>query len=49
VESKHAGERFGRWDRLSAKGIYESDGAPDEKERRPKHQPPGYQASMMVR
>jgi hypothetical protein len=30
-------------------GIHESDGAPEEKERRPKHQPPGYHASMMVR
>ena len=29
--------------------IHESDGAPDEKERRPKHQPPGYQACMMAR
>jgi hypothetical protein len=29
-------------------GIHGSDGAPDEKERRPEHQPPGYQASMMV-
>jgi hypothetical protein len=28
-------------------GIHESDGAPDEKERRPKQQPPGYQACMM--
>jgi hypothetical protein len=28
-------------------GIYESDGAPDEKESRPKHEPPGYQACMM--
>ena len=28
-------------------GIHESDGAPDEKEGRPKHQPPGYQACMM--
>jgi hypothetical protein len=26
-------------------GINESDGAPDEKERRPKQQPPGYQAA----
>src|ERR1700756_5686590 len=25
-------------------GVHESDGSPDEKERRPKHQPPGYQA-----
>jgi hypothetical protein len=25
----------------------ESDGAPDEKESRPKHKPPGYQACMM--
>jgi hypothetical protein len=30
-------------------GINESDGAPDEKECRPKHEPPGYQACMMVR
>ena len=30
-------------------GIHESDGAPDEKERRPKQQPPGYQACMMAR
>jgi len=30
-------------------GIHESDGAPDEKESRPKHEPPGYQACMMVR
>jgi hypothetical protein len=28
--------------------IHESDGAPDEKERRPKYQPPGYQACMMA-
>ena len=28
-------------------GIHESDGAPDEKEGRPKQQPPGYQACMM--
>ena len=28
-------------------GIHESDGAPDEKEGRPKHQPPGYQACVM--
>ena len=27
--------------------IHESDGAPDEKERRPKQQPPGYQACEM--
>jgi hypothetical protein len=27
--------------------IHESDGAPDEKESRPKHEPPGYQACMM--
>jgi hypothetical protein len=27
----------------------ESDGAPDEKERRPKQQPPGYQACMKAR
>ena len=30
-------------------GIDESDGAPDEKESRPKQQPPGYQACMMAR
>ena len=30
-------------------GIHESDGAPDEKESRPKQQPPGYQACMMAR
>jgi hypothetical protein len=29
----------------TATGIHESDGAPDEKERRPKHRPPGYQAA----
>ena len=29
-------------------GIHESDGAPDEKERRPKHKPLGYQACMMA-
>src|ERR1700682_4994271 len=28
-------------------GINESDGAPDEKEGRPKHEPPDYQACMM--
>ena len=28
-------------------GINESDGAPGEKESRPKHEPPGYQACMM--
>ena len=28
-------------------GIHESDGTPDEKESRPKQQPPGYQACMM--
>ena len=27
--------------------IHESDGTPDEKESRPKQQPPGYQACMM--
>jgi len=26
-------------------GIHESDGSPDEKEGRPKHQSPGYQAA----
>jgi hypothetical protein len=30
-------------------GLHESDGAPDEKEGRPKHEPPGYQACMMAR
>ena len=30
-------------------GIHESDGAPDEKEGRPKHEPPGYQACMIAR
>ena len=39
------GDRY----RLGEFGICESDGAPDEKERRPKHQPPGYQACMMAR
>ena len=34
-------------DRPQEFGIYESDGAPDEKESRPKQQPPGYQACMM--
>ena len=29
-------------------GRHESDGAPDEKESRPKHEPPGYQACMMA-
>ena len=33
--------------RLREFGIHESDGAPDEKEGRPKHEPPGYQACMM--
>ena len=33
--------------RLREFGIHESDGAPDEKESRPKQQPPGYQACMM--
>ena len=28
-------------------GRHESDGSPDEKEGRPKHEPPGYQACMM--
>src|ERR1700692_3077440 len=34
---------------LPAPGVQhkQSDGAPDEKEGRPKHQPPGYQACMM--
>jgi hypothetical protein len=34
---------------LPARGvrIHESDGTPDEKEGRPKHEPPGYQACMM--
>jgi hypothetical protein len=35
--------------RLWEVGIYESDGAPEEKEGRPKHQPAGYQACMMAR
>jgi hypothetical protein len=35
-------------DRPREFGIHESDGAPDEKEGRPKHQPPGYQACMMA-
>jgi hypothetical protein len=30
-------------------GLHESDGTPDEKEGRPKQQPPGYQACMMAR
>ena len=30
-------------------GINESDGAPDEKESRPKHQTPGYQACIKAR
>jgi hypothetical protein len=34
--------------RLRGFGVHESGGAPDEKERRPKHQPPGYQACMMA-
>ena len=29
-------------------GIHESDGAPFRQARRPKHQPPGYQACMKV-
>jgi len=33
--------------RLREFGIHESDGSPDEKEGRPKHQSPGYQACMM--
>ena len=36
-------------DRIREFGIHESDGAPDEKKRRPKHQQPGYQACMMAR
>jgi hypothetical protein len=28
-------------------GLHESDGSPDEKEGRPKYEPPGYQACMM--
>jgi hypothetical protein len=36
-------------DRPREFGIHESDGAPDEKESRPKQQPPGYQACMMAR
>jgi hypothetical protein len=35
--------------RLREFGIHESDGSPEEKEGRPKHQPPGYQACMMAR
>ena len=35
--------------RLGEFGIHESDGTPDEKESRPKHEPPGYQACMMAR
>ena len=31
--------------RLPEFAVHESDGAPDEKERRPKHKPPGYQAA----
>ena len=34
--------------RLREFGLHESDGAPDEKESRPKQQPPGYQACMMA-
>ena len=34
-------------DRPREFGIYESDGAPDEKESRPKNEPLGYQACMM--
>jgi hypothetical protein len=34
--------------RLREFDIYESDGAPDEKEGRPKHQQLGYQACMMA-
>ena len=34
-------------DRPREFGINESDGAPDEKESRPKHEPPGYQACLM--
>lgn len=33
--------------RRRERGTHESDGAPDEKERRPKHRPPGYQACIM--
>jgi len=33
--------------RLREFGLHKSDGSPDEKEGRPKHQPPGYQACMM--
>ncbi|HET9564200.1 MAG TPA: hypothetical protein VFP27_06760 [Mycobacterium sp.] len=35
--------------RLREFAYNESDGAPDEKESRPKQQPPGYQACMMAR
>ena len=40
---------LGRADRYRLRefGIHESDGAPDVKESRPKHEPPGYQACMM--
>jgi hypothetical protein len=34
---------------LTEFGIHESDGAPGEKESRPKHEPPGYQACTMAR
>jgi len=35
--------------RLREFGIHGSDGPPEEKEGRPKHQLPGYQACMMAR
>ena len=35
--------------RLREFAIHKSDGAPDEREPRPKHEPPGYQACMMAR
>ena len=40
---------LGRADPRDSFGIHESDGSPDEKEGRPKQQPPGYQACMMAR
>jgi hypothetical protein len=45
----HGVRRLRRADRDRPRefGIYESDGAPDEKEGRPKNEPLGYQACMM--
>ena len=40
--------RVGRY-RPREFGIDESDGSPEGKEGRPKHQPPGYQACRMAR